>query len=141
LLKQFVKEKDEIRILLADDDENVKVYLRKILPAQYEIDYARNSREAIEKIKMGNYDILLLDLMMPELNGYDVIRELRLGKLAPDLPILVITNYPEPATEEERELLSKSMGIIVVDKSELNQDPRRLIDLIKSHLKINREVS
>lgn len=141
LLKQFVKEKDEIRILLADDDENVKVYLRKILPAQYEIDYARNGREAIEKIKMGNYDILLLDLMMPELNGYDVIRELRLGKLAPDLPILVITNYPEPATEEERELLSKSMGIIVVDKSELNQDPRRLIDLIKSHLKINREVS
>ncbi|MFN3134275.1 MAG: PAS domain S-box protein [Candidatus Kryptonium sp.] len=135
LLKQFVKEKDEVNILLADDDINVKVYLQKILPERYRIDYASNGKEAIEKIKTNNYDILLLDLMMPEVNGYDVIRELRLNKLAPSLPILVVTNYPEPTTEEERELLSKSLGIIVFDKSELNLEPNRLIDLINKQLK------
>ncbi len=135
LLKQFVKEKDEINILLADDDVNVKLYLQKILPDGYKIDYASNGKEAIEKIKVNNYDILLLDLMMPELNGYDVIKELRLNKLAPNLPILVVTNYPEPTTEEERELLSKSLGIIVFDKSELNLNPDRLIDLINKQLK------
>lgn len=137
LLKQYVKEKDEVNILLADDDVSVEIYLKKILPEKYKIDYAKNGREAIEKIKSKNYDILLLDLMMPEVNGYDVIRELRLNKLAPELPILVITNYPEPATEEERELLSKSMGIIVLDKSELSSNPDRLIDLINSQIKIN----
>ncbi|CUT03782.1 response regulator [Candidatus Kryptobacter tengchongensis] len=137
LLKQYVKEKDEVNILLADDDVSVEIYLKKILPEKYKIDYAKNGREAIEKIKSKNYDILLLDLMMPEVNGYDVIRELRLNKLAPELPILVITNYPEPATEEERELLSKSMGIIVLDKSELSSNPDRLIDLINSQIKTN----
>ncbi|CUT03404.1 hypothetical protein JGI17_11841, partial [Candidatus Kryptonium thompsonii] len=54
---------------------------------------------------------------------------------APNLPILVVTNYPEPTTEEERELLSKSLGIIVFDKSELNLNPDRLIDLINKQLK------
>ncbi|MCX7762159.1 MAG: PAS domain S-box protein [Candidatus Kryptonium sp.] len=136
LLRQYVKEKDEVNILLADDDANIEIYLRKILPDIYKIDYAKNGREAIEKIKTNNYDILLLDLMMPEVNGYDVIRELRLNKLAPELPILVITNFPDPATEEERELLSKSMGIIVLDKSELNLDPGKLIDLINKQIKI-----
>ncbi len=135
LLSQFVKGKDELHILLADDDANIELYFRKILPPQYKIDYVKNGREAIEKVKSFNYDLLLLDLMMPEVNGYDVIRELRLNKLAPELPILVITNYPEPTTPEERELLSKSMGIIVVDKGELNSEPRKLIDLINEQVK------
>jgi len=137
ILKQFVKEKTEIDILLADDDPNIEIFLRKILPHNFKIDYAKNGKEAIERIKSKNYDILLLDLMMPELNGYDVIRELRIKKLAPELPILVITNYPEPTTQEEKELLSKSMGIIVVDKSELNSQPEKLISLINKSIKTN----
>jgi PAS domain S-box-containing protein len=137
ILKQFVKEKTEIDILLADDDPNIEIFLRKILPYNFKIDYAKNGKEAIERIKSKNYDILLLDLMMPELNGYDVIRELRIKKLAPELPILVITNYPEPTTQEEKELLSKSMGIIVVDKSELNSQPEKLISLINKSIKTN----
>ncbi len=141
LLRQFVKGKDELHILLADDDANVELYFRKILPPQYKIDYVKNGREAIEKVKSFNYDLLLLDLMMPEVNGYDVIRELRLNKLAPELPILVITNYPEPATPEEGELLSKSMGIIVVDKSELNSEPKKLIDLINAQVKTKEKLN
>ena len=137
ILKQFVKEKTEIDILLADDDPNIEIFLRKILPHNFKIDYAKNGKEAIERIKSKNYDILLLDLMMPELNGYDVIRELRIKKLAPELPILVITNYPEPTTQEEKELLSKSLGIIVVDKSELNSQPEKLISLINKSIKTN----
>jgi PAS domain S-box-containing protein len=137
ILKQFVKEKTESDILLADDDPNIEIFLRKILPHNFKIDYAKNGKEAIERIKSKNYDILLLDLMMPELNGYDVIRELRIKKLAPELPILVITNYPEPTTQEEKELLSKSMGIIVVDKSELNSQPEKLISLINKSIKTN----
>jgi PAS domain S-box-containing protein len=135
LLRQFVKDKDELCILLADDDPNVEIYFRKILPPQYKIDYVKNGKEAIERVKSFNYDLLLLDLMMPEVNGYDVIKELRLNKLAPELPILVITNYPEPSTPEERELLSRSMGIVVVDKGELNSEPRRLIELINTQVK------
>jgi PAS domain S-box-containing protein len=137
ILKQFVKEKTEIDILFADDDPNIEIFLRKILPHNFKIDYAKNGKEAIERIKSKNYDILLLDLMMPELNGYDVIRELRIKKLAPELPILVITNYPESTTQEEKELLSKSMGIIVVDKSELNSQPEKLISLINKSIKTN----
>ncbi len=137
ILKQFVKEKTEIDILLADDDLNIEIFLRKILPQNFRIDYARNGKEAIERIKSKNYDILLLDLMMPELNGYDVIRELRIKKLAPELPILVITNYPEPTSQEEKELLSKSMGIIVIDKTELNSQPEKLISLINKSIKTN----
>jgi two-component system sensor histidine kinase/response regulator len=137
ILKQFVKEKTEIDILLADDDPNIEIFLRKILPHNFKIDYAKNGKEAIERIKSKNYDILLLDLMMPELNGYDVIRELRIKKLAPELPILVITNYPEPTTQEEKELLSKSLGIIIVDKSELNSQPEKLISLINKSIKTN----
>lgn len=141
ILNRFVKEKEEIHVLLADDDVSVEIYLRKILPSKYKIDYVKNGREAIEKVKSCKYDILLLDLMMPEVNGYDVIRELRLNKLAPDLPVIVITNYPEPSTQEERELLSRSLGIVVVDKAELNYEPEKLIELINIQIKQNQRLN
>ena len=42
-----------------------------------------------------------IELMMPEVSGYDVLREMTLSGLRPDLPVLVLTNFPEPRTEDD----------------------------------------
>jgi DNA-binding response OmpR family regulator len=78
------------QILVADDDPGI-VRLMKILIERegFSVDIARDGREALEKIERGSYALVLLDLQMPLLNGFDVIERLR-GKIRRPV-VLVIT--------------------------------------------------
>lgn len=66
------------KILIADDEEQlrtlVKIYL---VPEGYQVDEAVNGREALQKIKHEKYDLLVLDVMMPEVDGWQVCRQIR----------------------------------------------------------------
>jgi two-component system, OmpR family, response regulator ArlR len=65
------------RILVAEDDRSILRLVTLLLGrAHYEVDTARNGREALEKIEQRDYDVVLLDLMMPELSGLDVLERL-----------------------------------------------------------------
>ena len=85
-----------MRALIVDDDEPIRVMLAAIIRQHgFSVDTARDGREAIGKIKSATYDVLLLDLMMPRVNGYDVLRHIREEK--PDLlrRTIVATAVPE----------------------------------------------
>ena len=77
------------RILVADDDEDVRVIVAKILRGTgFEVETAQDGREALEKLAAQRADLLILDLMMPEMDGWEVLEEIR-DREPP--PVIVLT--------------------------------------------------
>ena len=80
------------RILLVEDDPNIRElitnYFVKKEKNTFEIDVADNGQEGLEKAYENSYDLLLLDVMLPELDGFEICRELRRDS---DVPIIFIT--------------------------------------------------
>lgn len=79
-----------MRVLVAEDDKPVASFLRKGLEAEnYAVDTAADGKQALFMATEYDYDLMLLDLSMPEEDGLEVLRDLRVKK--PDLPVLVLT--------------------------------------------------
>ncbi|MDO5437050.1 MAG: response regulator transcription factor [bacterium] len=78
------------RILIADDDDQIRELLVfDIQSSGYTVDSADNGEAALKKALENNYDLILLDVMMPKMNGYDVCKNIRLVK--PEVPVLMLT--------------------------------------------------
>ena len=78
------------RLLIADDDNEIRELLEFDLShSGYEVDSAKDGEEALHKALIGDYDLILLDVMMPKMNGFDVCKNIRKAK--PELPILMLT--------------------------------------------------
>ncbi len=81
------------KILIIDDEEVIHLSLNRILLKRgFQIDSAMTAGEAIEKLKQKSYDLLITDLMMPEMNGIDLLKELQ--KMGINIPSIMITGYP-----------------------------------------------
>jgi pilus assembly protein CpaE len=80
------------RILVVDDSPiNLKLVSAALAPAGYEITTAQNGREALQRVEALQPDLVILDVMMPELNGYEVCRRLRQRANLGQLPIMMLT--------------------------------------------------
>ncbi|MCK4670372.1 MAG: response regulator [Nanoarchaeota archaeon] len=75
------------RILVADDDENILKLLELCL-AKYDVTSAKNGEEALDAWKKNEFDLIVLDIMMPKLNGWEVCKEIK--KNSP-VPVLILT--------------------------------------------------
>src|SRR6478735_10707426 len=79
-----------MRILLVEDEQDAARMLAKGLREQsYAVDIAADGSEALEKAAVNSYDLLLLDVMLPEVDGFDVCRRLR--HEGSSVPILLLT--------------------------------------------------
>ena len=66
------------RILIVDDESNIRELIKKYAQFEnYEVDEAVNGLEAIKKAKENHYDLIIMDVMMPELDGFSAIKEIR----------------------------------------------------------------
>lgn len=76
---------EQCRALIVEDDPGIRRLVEKILQRNgIEIDTAFDGRVAIEKIRTGHYSVIILDLMLPEANGYEIIEFIkRTGTLTP----------------------------------------------------------
>jgi len=131
-----------VRLLMADDDPAVGAYIRKVLPEdRFHLEMAANGEECLHALRTQprGFDLLLLDLMMPEVSGYDVLREMTLAGLAPDLPVLVLTNFPEARNEDERRLLGQGLVLDVLPKISVHENPQLLPHIINWHLQVSSE--
>ena len=88
------------RVLVVDDEASIRDLLSKTLAlADYEVDASPDGRAALERLRVMPYDLLIVDLKMPGLDGLTVIREARRYKL--DLPVVIITGFSSEATAIE----------------------------------------
>jgi len=131
-----------LRILMADDDPSVTAYVRKVLPAdRFHLEVAGNGTECLHAMRTQprGFDLLLLDLMMPDVSGYDVLREMALTGLGSLLPVLVLTNNPEPRNADERRLLEQGLVLDVLSKAAVHDNPSLLAHSIDWQLQMARE--
>ncbi len=78
------------KILIVDDDNEIRELLEfDLAQSGYIVDTASNGLDGLNKALNNYYDIVLLDVMMPKMNGYDVCKNIR--KTKPDLPVLLLT--------------------------------------------------
>jgi signal transduction histidine kinase/CheY-like chemotaxis protein len=133
----------KLNILVADDDPLVHKFVAKVLePDRYIIHEAMDGQQTLDFISKNRdkVDLLLLDLMMPNKNGLDVIKELKLERKAPDLPIIIITNYLETYKQLDQELLSRKTVLEVLTKDALHKNPEILRKKIAKFVKRKKEV-
>jgi len=84
------------KILVADDiKQNVKLLRVILTAAEYDVIEAYDGNEALEKAKAENPDLILLDIMMPKLTGYEVCQRLRADGATKNIPIIMITALHE----------------------------------------------
>ena len=80
-----------MKILIADDEKNIRKMLEVALSPSYMLDFAQDGEEALAKIRAKTYDLALLDIKMPTLSGMDVLRAIRTECI--DTPVLMMTAY------------------------------------------------
>jgi len=81
-----------IRILIVDDDASIRLLLVTLLRRHgFQLKQARNGREALEQMRAGNTDLVIMDLMMPEVSGWDVLRARESDPSLLHIPLIVVT--------------------------------------------------
>lgn len=87
------------RVLLVDDEPDLIALLRKRFKKEgYNVDVAFDGNEAMELVSSNPPDVIVLDVMMPEKNGYDVCAELKANEQYEDIPILMLTAVADHVT-------------------------------------------
>ncbi len=82
------------RILLAEDDKQISLaYIIGLKKAGYEVKHVENGADIIAIIKLFNPDIILLDLIMPIRNGFDILHDMKNEDL--DIPVIILSNIYE----------------------------------------------
>lgn len=114
------------KILIAEDDAEIAMLERDYLEMEgFEVTVVDNGMTAASLALSGNYDLILLDLMLPGCNGYDVCRMIR-DKI--DIPILMVTARTESVDK------IRGLGLGADDYIAKPFDPAELVARVKAHL-------
>lgn len=80
------------RILLVDDEPGiVKMVARRLEAGGYDVAFAADGEEALARVRADRPDLLVLDVMLPKMNGFDVCRQLKKDEKLRTLPVLMLT--------------------------------------------------
>lgn len=115
-------------VLCIEDDRFIgEMYVRALNQAGYKVDWVLSGNDGLAAAKSKPYDYILLDLMLPEKKGNDVINELRGEKnLIPDTKVLILTNFDED--DASRNALQEKVEAYLI-KADIT--PRKLLEIIK----------
>lgn len=117
------------KVLIIEDDADCRDLITLILEDEYAVTTVVNGEEALEAIERDKPDIVLLDIMIPHVDGWEVLRRLRADDRYKDLPILAVTAL---ASEESRQ---RAIREGVTDYVIKPFDPDELLEVISTYVK------
>ena len=120
------------RILLADDNADMREYLRRLLSPRYEVEAVADGEAALGLARYQNFDLVLSDVMMPRLDGFGLIKALRADERTSTIPIILLSAR---AGEESR---VEGMGAGADDYLVKPFSARELVARIEAHLNLQR---
>ncbi len=118
------------KVLIIEDEEILRNLLRKKLSAKgYETKTAVDGKEGFEKVKKENPDIILLDLIMPKMNGFDVLEKLEKDEKLSNIPVIIVSNSGQPVEIDK----AKKFGVkdwIVKTNFDLDEVIKKVVSQI-----------
>ncbi len=90
------------KILIVEDETFIAdLYSRELTKAGFQVDVANDGTTGLQKLIAGPYDLLLLDIMLPGINGLQVLKEWKMKNLMSTMPILLLTNLGQDEVIKE----------------------------------------
>lgn len=116
------------KIAIVEDDQAIsQMYRFKFEAEDYDVETAENGKLGLEMIQQFKPDIVLLDLMMPEMSGDEMLAELRKQSWGKDIKVVILTNKGEQEIPESVKALNVSAVILKADMT-----PRQVAELVKN---------
>ncbi|NOR58825.1 MAG: response regulator, partial [Sulfurimonas sp.] len=120
-------------ILIVDDvSDNIKVAMNILKENNYNFSFAVNGRQALDIVKTKDFDLILLDIMMPDINGFDVIRALKNDSITKNTPIIFLT------AKADIDSITEGFELGAVDYITKPFHPSELISRVSTHLELYR---
>ncbi len=117
------------KVLLAEDEKNVILGVRTCLDAVgYDVEIVEDGEEALNSVKREHPDLILLDLLMPKVDGFEVLKELKGKEETSKIPIIVLTAKAE---ETDRQ---RAMDLGADNYMTKPFKPQELWDVLKGYL-------
>ena len=114
-------------ILMIEDDRFIgEMYVRSLRQAGYDVEWAIDGRDGLVMAPNKAYDLVLLDIMLPELRGQEILREIKKNPVAKHSHVAVMTNFDQD--EETRQEIERDVDAYFV-KAEIT--PRRLLEIVQ----------
>ncbi len=128
------------KIIIVEDEEILRNLLQKKLIAEgYEVEVAEDGEVGLSKIRANRPDLILLDIIMPKMNGIEMLEEMAKDESLKDIPVIVVSNSGQPVeidraqklgardwlvkTEfEPQEVIDKVIALIGAGEREANED-------------------
>lgn len=118
------------KIAIIEDDSAISMMYRIKFEAEgYVVETAENGKLGLELIKEMMPDIVLLDLMMPEMNGDEMLKKLRETDWGKNIKVIILTNMGESEAPESIKSLNIEAFIL-----KANMTPRQVAELVKEHI-------
>lgn len=118
------------KILIIEDEELILALLQKKLTNEgYEVLIAKNGEAGLEKMKEASPDLVLLDIIMPKMGGFEVMEEMGKDPELKKIPVIIISNSGQPVELDRVQRLGARDWLI---KAEFN--PQEVIDKIRKQI-------
>jgi len=100
------------KIIVVDDAENIRYLVKTTLELKgYNISTAESGEDALKKLKNGKFDLMLLDIMMPGIDGWEVCKKMR-EELQLDIPVIMVTARVDESSKKLSEEVYKVKGYV-----------------------------
>jgi two-component system, OmpR family, response regulator VicR len=118
-------EKNQYKIVYIEDDSEMIDLVSLILNRQgYQVSGSNGGREGLDLVKRNSPDLILLDLMMPDIDGWDVYQQLRSNEETRNIPVIVIT--------AKAQMIDRVLGLHIAKVDDYISKPFRPVELIES---------
>ncbi len=121
------------KILLIEDEELIiRLLSKKLAAIGYDVSLAMDGREGLEKIKQIVPDLILLDIVMPRMGGFEVMAEMKKDEKIANIPVIIISNSGQPLELEKAKELGAADWLV---KTEF--DPKEVAEKIQKYINKN----
>ena len=128
----MIPNEEKVNVLVVDDyGENVELLKELLTASGYDVTTAYDGDEAVNKVKQQIPDLILLDIMMPKMDGYQVCEALRANDETKEIPIIFVT-----AKTEVKDWTHAIFNVGVNSYITKPINPKKLLDKVKSVLKM-----
>lgn len=138
-VKSKVPVRSNYNILLVDDDEEIGEYIARELGAYYHFAVAHNGKEGLKELLSNNYDLVVSDVMMPEMDGMTMLRMIKTNVNISHIPVIMLTSKSDVANRLEG--LEKGADAYLTKPFTMEELHITIDNLIASHLRLRGKYS